>query len=163
MDSQPESAGYLASRSEPDFRRWAQNMKRTMLLAVTMALLAGCDEPAARSFLGNVTIGTPAWTNGVCSLPADFPTRMVHSAIWVYRADATVSGTNIYLTAVVTKPPFLAKGGSAGWISLGKIKPGAYQIFYRDPDGATHSLGATTINEPNEASQDTSLRAAPER
>jgi hypothetical protein len=124
-------------------------MKKLATVIVTALLLAGCVEPAARSYLGDITVGESVYTNGVCLLPLDIPTRMVHSAQWVYKVKSNVEGTNLFVTAHITKPPFLAKQSYPGTINLGAINSGNYSLFYRDPQGVDHPLGTVTVASPD--------------
>ena len=116
------------------------------LLMLTALLLAGCDKPATRNFIGDITVGQPVWTNGTCFLPVDLPTRILHSAQWINKVDSSVAGTNILLTAHITKPPFRTKQFYQGQINLGAIRPGTYAVVYCDPQGTQHPIGTTTIH-----------------
>ena len=128
-------------------------MKKLLMLAAMALLLAGCDEPVARDFIGDITVGQPVWTNGTCFLPVAMPTRILHSAQWIDKVDVKAEGTNILLTAHMTKPPYSTKQAYPGQINLGSIRPGTYAVIYCDPQGSVHPVGTTTISSrtPNPA------------
>ena len=124
-------------------------MKKLYILTALTLLLLGCNDAAVRSHFADIVVGQATWTNRMCFLPVDMPTKIIHSAQWIYKVDSKVEGTNIFLTAHITKPPHQVKQAYPGKINLGSIRPGTYTLAYRDPQGTIHSIGTTKIDLPN--------------
>lgn len=76
-------------------------MKRILAILVLVAACSGCDQKAERAFFGSIKLGMPEWTNGVCMLPVELPTAIIHSAMWVSGVESRVDGSNILVTARV--------------------------------------------------------------
>jgi hypothetical protein len=120
-------------------------VRGVLVLVALVAACSGCDQREQRAFFGSIKLGAPEWTNGVCMLPVELPTRIVHSAKWVSEVQSRVDGSNIFVTARVTAPPYTDKKAYGGRVNLGKIKPGNYLVQYRDADGSVHGIGAVSV------------------
>jgi len=119
--------------------------KKIISILACTSLLVGCDRKVDRDFFSKLTLGTPAWENGMCFLPAKFPTKITHSGQWVYKVDSKIKGQQVLLTAHLTSS---VKTAFFGKVNLGTPKPGEYEVLYLNPDGKTHSIGKTTIGLP---------------
>jgi hypothetical protein len=118
-----------------------KNLLKTTLMLVVLAL-TGCSEKKSRDFFakGGITAGAAAALgSGSYKIPMEFETEIVHSGQWIDAVDATVSGSDILITA-----SFISgnrKGSYPGYVKINGVSPGTYTLKYRDPDGTIHAIG----------------------
>lgn len=101
--------------------------------------------------VGGLTLGTPQSQNGNWSLPVNCdisglkqfsmkPTIVNSGIVWA-DTDASIEKDKIYLTIETWVAGSFNKSTTAcGPGSLGKLKAGQYQVYYRDPDGSEHFI-----------------------
>jgi hypothetical protein len=118
---------------------------KTTLMLVVLAL-TGCSEKKSRDFFakGGITAGAAAALgSGSYKIPMEFETEIVHSGQWIDAVDATVSGSEILITA-----SFISgnrKGSYPGYVKINGVSPGTYTLKYRDPDGTIHAIGPVVL------------------
>ena len=122
-----------------------KNILKTTLILVVLAL-TGCSEKKSRDFFakGGITAGAAAALgSGSYKIPMGFETEIVHSGQWIDAVDATVSGSDIQITA-----SFISgnrKGSYPGYVKINGVSPGTYTLKYRDPDGTLHAIGPVVL------------------
>lgn len=121
------------------------HLSKIILLIASFAISA-CAEMKSRDFFaaGGITIGAPAATQpGIFRIPIEFGTKIEHSGQWIYAVSATVSGSDILVTATFTSAN--RKSGYPGYVELKGISAGTYILKYRDPDGTAHPIGPVVL------------------
>lgn len=131
--------------------------RASLLLVAGLTLaLGGCStlvqHASARrvpfSYFGQVSVGVPVVEQRTVVVPLSFSggDYMMNSGIAPHRIKTHVSGSEIDMTVMVA----LVGDGSMSKCQfvLSDVSPGAYTVFYRDPDGTRHRVGQVVIPKP---------------
>ena len=123
--------------------------------AALAVILSGCSGPFTEhrdwrfvQSVGGMAIGQPRRkSNSTYSLPVEcnvsgtraitvHPTAL-NSAFMCAGFDVRKNGSSVYLTL---RTSLFGRSSRCKAISLGRLTPGTYSVYYRDPDGTSHFL-----------------------
>ncbi|HEY3645466.1 MAG TPA: hypothetical protein VGM16_09020 [Gammaproteobacteria bacterium] len=133
--------------------------KYAVLLALSACALSPFRETQDWNFMqsvGGITLGVPQNKDGWWSLPVNCdvsglhefsrkPTMLNSGMEWVNTITSFKQG-RIYLTIETTIASSLQNWTpGCGPASLGRLKAGQYQVYYKDPDGTVHPIQSIDV------------------
>jgi len=128
--------------------------------AALVVILSGCSGPFTEhrdwrfvQSVGGMAIGQPQRkSSSRYSLPVEcnvsglraitVPPTTINSVLMCAGFDVRKDGSDVYLTL---RTSLFGRSSQCKAISLGRLIPGTYSVYYRDPNGTSHSLGTFTI------------------
>lgn len=124
-------------------------------LCTEAALLGSMQSWVFMQSVGGISVGIPQAVKGGWSLPVNCdvtglrvitvkPTSGNSALVWA-ATDVEINGTEIDLTIETGLAGVAGKSPVCGPADLHDLKDGAYSVFYRDPNGATHAIGNIRI------------------